>query len=179
MEVTGNTWSSPPTNWSEIGLVGEMYSGYITSGSANFVVADASSWIFKGTGLRNGSSIPGIITSDFDHVSPGPPTPSDLEVLGHSPIPLSEAYTNQGRWGADTYSDMTYYTDPSSGAGVLDTGDNNWINSLTPCASGVAQCPAATVATITGNLLRLFGQGPAGHIRPASNNLMTILPAGS
>ena len=179
LQVTGNTWSSPPTSWSEIGFVGEMYSGYITTGSANFVVADASSWIFKGTGLHNGSSIPGIITSDFDHVSDGPPTPNDLEVLGHSPIPLSQAYTNQGQWGADTYSDMTYYTDPTSGAGVLDTGDNNWINSLTPCASSVPQCPAATVATITGNLLWLFGQGPAGHFMPATNNLMTILPAGS
>jgi hypothetical protein len=179
MQVTGNTWSAPPSNWSEIGLVGEMYSGYITTGSANFVVADASSWIFKGTGLHNGSSLPGIITSDFDHVSPGPPTPGDLQVLGHSPIPLSEAYTNQGRWGADTYSDMTYYTDPTSDAGVLDTGDNNWINSLTPCSGGVPPCPAAAVAKITGNLLWLFGQGPAGHFLPSTNNLMTILPAHS
>jgi hypothetical protein len=35
------------------------------------------------------------------------------------------------------------------------------------------------VATITGNLLWLFGQGPAGHFVPATNNLMTILPVGS
>ncbi len=179
MEVTGNTWASPPTNWSEVGLVGELYSGYVTTGSAPFVVADAATWAFKETGLRNGSSIPGIITSDIDHVSPGPPTPANLQVLGHSPILLNQVYTNQGKWGWVTYSDMTYYTDPTGGAGVLDTGDNNWINALKPCPASVAQCPATDVAKITGNILRLFGQGPTGDIAPSTPNLNTIQPAGS
>jgi hypothetical protein len=179
MEVTGNTWASPPTNWSEVGLVGELYSGYVTSGSASFVVADAAAWTFKGTGLRNGSSIPGIITSDIDHVAPGPPTPADLQVLGHSPILLNQVYTNQGKWGWVTYSDMTYYTDPTRGAGVLDTGDNNWINAMTPCVASVPHCPATMVAKITGNILRLFGQGPTGDIAPSTPNLNTIQPAGS
>ncbi|HEY5250486.1 MAG TPA: N,N-dimethylformamidase beta subunit family domain-containing protein [Acidimicrobiales bacterium] len=177
--VTGNTWASPPTNWSEVGLVGELYSGYVTTGSAPFVVADASAWAFQGTGLRNGSSIPGLITSDIDHVSPGPPTPADLQVLGHSPIALNQVYTNQGKWGLVTYSDMTYYSEPDGGAGVLDTGDNNWINALTPCPRTVAHCPATEVAKITGNILRLFGQGPTGTNAPATSNLITILPPGS
>ena len=61
MQVTGNTWSSPPTNWSETGLVGEVYSGYLNPGStAPFVVADANAWIFKGTGLHRGSQIPDV-----------------------------------------------------------------------------------------------------------------------
>jgi len=179
MQVTGNTWSSPPTSWSSVGFVGGEYAGYLTTGTAAFVVADSSAWIFKGTGLQNGSSLPGIITSDIDHVSPGPPTPSNLQVLGHSPIPLAQAYTNAGRWGQYTYSDMTYYTDPTGGAGVVDTGDNNWINALTPCASTVPNCPAGMVATITGNVLWLFGQGPAGHIIPSVPNWRTITPAGS
>jgi hypothetical protein len=179
LQVTGNTWASPPTNWSEVGLVGELYSGYITKGSAPFVVADAASWAFKGTGLRNGSSIPGVIISDIDHVAPGPPTPADLQVLGHSPIGLEQVYTNQGKWGLATYSDMTYYTDPTGGAGVLDTGDNNWINALTPCAASVPQCPSTEIRKITGNILRLFGQGPTGAIAPATPNLNTIQPPGS
>ena len=180
MEVTGNTWSSPPTNWSEVPFTGELYSGYLT-GSANvpFVVFDASAWIFKGTGLKNGSQLPGVIMSDVDHLGPSSTMPQDLEILGHSPIPLSMIYTNQGRWGNNTYSDMTYYTDPQSQAGVLDTGTVDWIYSMSPCPTTVVNCPARAVRKMTGNLLWLFGQGPAGAITPSSANWQTIQPPGS
>ncbi|HTT86603.1 MAG TPA: N,N-dimethylformamidase beta subunit family domain-containing protein, partial [Acidimicrobiales bacterium] len=55
-QVTGNTWSSPPANWPETPFVGEAYSGYLEPRVAPvpFVVADASAWIFKGTGLHDG-----------------------------------------------------------------------------------------------------------------------------
>jgi hypothetical protein len=168
MEVTGNTWSSPPTDWSATGFVGQIYSGYLNLGSfAPFVVAEANAWIFKGTGLQNGSQLPGVIGSDIDHLDAS--SPPNIEVFGHSPVPLSLSYTNQGRWGGNTYSDMTYYTDPSSGAGVWDSGTVNWINAL-----GTSQ-----LATITGNLLWLFGQGPAGTRIPSVANWRTIEPAGS
>jgi hypothetical protein len=179
-QVTGNTWSSPPTDWPETSFVGESYSGYLQVGtSAPFVVSDASSWIYKGTGLKNGSTLPGVIQSDIDHVTPSTDTPSDIEVLGHSPIPLAITYTNQGKWAGFTYSDLTYYTDPTSGAGVIDTGDNNWINALDNCPVGVPTCPTAQVSAITGNILWLMGQGPAGRIEPAVSNLATVTPAGS
>ena len=88
-------------------------------------------------------------------------------MLGHSPIPLSKVYTNQGTWGGDTYSDMTYYTDPHSGAGILDTGNNNWINAMGTCPrTGCA--PRASSQKITGNILWLFGQGPAGRTAPVA-----------
>ena len=169
IQVTGNTWSSPPTNWSETGLVGEVYSGYLNPGStAPFVVADANAWIFKGTGLHRGSQIPGVLASDIDHLDASPP--ANIQVLGHSPVPLTSAYTNQGEWGGNTYSDMSYYTAPSRGAGVWDSGTVNWISAL-----GTAQ----PLATITANLLWLFGQGPAGARIPSVPNWRTIEPAGS
>jgi hypothetical protein len=169
MQVTGNTWSSPPTNWSVTPLVGQIYSGYLNPGSsAPFVVAEADAWIFKGAGLHNGSQIPGVLASDIDHLDAAPP--ANIEVFGHSPVPLSSAYTNQGEWGGNTYSDMSYYTAPSSGAGVWDSGTVNWINALDT---------AQPLATITGNLLWLFGQGPAGKRIPSVPNWRTIEPAGS
>lgn len=178
MEVTGNTWSSPPSSWSEIPFVGEEYSGYLFPGlAAPFVVADATAPIYKGTGLHDGSSLPNVIRSDIDHVDPGA-GPPDLMVLGHSPIPLASVYTNQGQWGDVTYSDMTYYTDPDGGAGVLDTGTNNWINAMRPCDPGVA-CAQDSLDRITGNILWLFGQGPAARLWPARSNLATIRPSGS
>lgn len=175
MQVTGNTWSSPPSSWPETPLVGEVYSGYLNPGStAPFRVADASSWVFNGTGLHDGSTLPGVIASDIDHVVPGT-NPPNLTVLGHSPIPLSIVYTNQGQWGDDTYSDMTYFTFPHGGAGVIDTGNNNWINAM---GVGTARVRAA-LDRITGNILWLFGQGPAGRLRPSRSNLASITPAGS
>jgi hypothetical protein len=180
MEITGNTWSSPPSSWPGDPLVGETYSGYLLPGStpAPFVVADARSWIYRGTHLHDGSVLPGVIASDIDHVSQFSGVSPDLMVLGHSPIPLSEVYTNQGTWGADTFSDMTYYTDPHSRAGVIDTGNNNWINAMATCPSH-GSCAAGELQTITGNILWLFGQGPAGRRMPSRSNLASILPSGS
>jgi hypothetical protein len=169
MQVTGNTWSSSPSSWSEIPLVGENYSGYLYPGrSAPLVVTEANAWIFKGTGLQNGSQIPGVLGSDIDHLDAS--SPANIEVFGHSPVPLSLAYTNEGRWDGDTYSDMTYYTSPSSGAGVWDSGSVDWIEALRT---------SQPLATITGNLLWLFGQGPAGKLIPSVPNWRTIEPAGS
>ena len=181
LEVTGNTWFSPPTDWPESGFVGEMYAGFLEPGSPPepFVVYDANAWIFKGTGLQDGSALPGVIQADFDHVAPSWPMPSDLQVLGHSPILLANSQTELGQWGEYTYSDMTYYTTPKSKAGVLDTGDNNWIYSMNPCAPGVTACPAPAVQQITGNLLWLFGQGPAGRFIPSVTNWSQVTPAGS
>ena len=181
LEVTANTWGSPPTDWPESGFVGEMYAGYLQPGTPSFpfVVYDASAWIYKGTGLHDGSRLPGLIESDFDHATQSYPMPSDLQVLGHSPLPLSDVQTDLGQWGNDTYSDMTYYTDAASKAGVVDTGDNNWVNALTPCSANSKNCPAGAVARITGNVLWLFGQGPAGRITPSVPNWQSVTPAGS
>jgi hypothetical protein len=179
-QVTGNTWGSPPANWPEDPFVGETYSGYLNgSDSVPFVVYDASAWIFQGTGLQNGSKINGVVMSDIDHVHPTWAMPPNLQVLGHSPVPLSMVYTNQGTWGPYTYSDMTYYTDPQSGAGVLDTGTVNWIAAMGACPASVASCGADVVQQITGNLLRVFGQGPAGATNPAVANWWTLQPTGS
>jgi hypothetical protein len=180
MQVTGNTWSSPPSSWSANPVVGEGYSGYLYPGlSAAFVVADAASWVFAGTGLHDGSVLPRVIASDIDHVDQYPGMPTDLTVLGHSPIPLAKAYTNQGTWGSVTYSDMTYYTDPLNHAGVIDTGNNNWINAMGYSCPRAGRCTALELQRITGNILRLFGQGPAGRRRPSRSNLGSIHPAGS
>ncbi len=69
MQVTGNTWERPPTNWSPLPQIGVQYSGYLTPGaSAPMVITAPSSWVFAGTGLKKDSSLPGVIASDFDHV---------------------------------------------------------------------------------------------------------------
>jgi N,N-dimethylformamidase beta subunit-like, C-terminal len=181
MDVTGNTWDQPPTNWSASSFLGQIYSGFLDVGEPNapLVVWDASSWLFKGTNLQNGSAVPGVINSDFEHLDPAGPSQPNLQVLAHSPIPLSTAYTNQGHWNGDTYADTTYYTDPTSHAGLFDSGDNVWVGDLAPCQPAVTSCPAPVVQLMTANLLRLFGQGPAGLLEPSVPNWTGVVPKGS
>ena len=179
LEVTGNTWSSPPTDWSETVLTGEEYAGYgpLTM-TFPFVVSDASSWLYRGTGLVNGSRIAGVIASDIDHFDPNAIAPANLEIVGHSPLPVADVFTTQGAWNGDTYSDATYWTDPQSKAGVFDSGTVNWIAAMDSCP-GHGVCPASLIQRITGNLLRFFGQGPAGRRAPSVSNISSITPAGS
>ena len=181
LAVTGNSWSVPPSSWPETNLVGEQYSGYVLpeGAPAALRVFDSSAWIFDGTGLSDGSSVPGVIASDIDHLAPAGTFPSDLQVLAHSPVALSEVFTSQGKWNGDTYSDMTYFTDPSSEAGSFDSGTVNWIVAMMPCPTSTNGCPATTVSAMTGNLLRVFGQGPAGLQTPSKRNWQTISPIGS
>jgi hypothetical protein len=177
LEVTGNTWSSPPTDWPESPFVGESYGGFLEPNAppAAFVVADASSWVFAGTGLQNGSALPGVLRSDFDELGPPGTFPSNVQVLAHSPIPLSSVQTNQATAHGDAFSDMTYYTDSASDAGVLDSGTNNWIPMLSACPVTQAGCSTGMVRHITGNILHLFGQGPAGRTEPSVPNATQFL----
>lgn len=171
LDVTGNTWGSPPASWPEDAFVGEGYVGYRQLGlpSIPFVVADASAWIFAGTHAHNGTAIPGVIASDVDGFNPNA-HPADLEIFGHSPVPLAGSVANGTHWGPVYYSDMTYYTDPASKAGVFDSGTNNWIAALTPCAPRKRACPSGFVRRVTANLLRRFAEGPAGAIARSHAN---------
>ncbi|GDY31650.1 N,N-dimethylformamidase beta subunit family domain-containing protein [Gandjariella thermophila] len=176
LEVTGNTWAAPPANWPESDFVGAAYNGFLRPNAppGGFTVVDAGAWIFAGTGLRDGAVVPGVIRSDVDRFDAGGGHPPDVQIFGHSPLPVAQAEANT-RNGPVFYSDMTYYTDPRGHAGVFDSGTNNWIPALAPCPRGVP-CPAEVVRRITGNLLRVFGQGPAGDVQPSQPNWQRIYP---
>jgi hypothetical protein len=158
LEVTGNTWSVAPASWSEVPFVGAEYTGYVRPGRrpVPMVVTDASAWLYHGTALTNGSTIPGVILGDFDQYAVGQ-APANVQILAHSPVPLTEVQTNT----SIPASDVTYYSNPASGAGIFDTGSTTWIPMLQ--ATPVLQ-------QITGNLLALFGGGPAGHSKPSVAN---------
>lgn len=175
LEVTGNTWASSPANWPEDDFVGENYNGFLEPGVHSVLtVADDSAWIFAGTGLHNGSALPAVIASDVDSLEPGQGHPAGVQVLAHSALPAGQAQA-RSRAGGVFYSDMTYYTDPASHAGIWDSGTNNWIPALEP-GSGETPGTAAKVQAITANLCWLLGQGPAGTLRPATPNWHDFYP---
>ena len=108
-----------PLNRPEQTLLGEMYAGNWEPrlGGFPWVVADASSWVFAGTGLKNGDSLPGLVGYEYDKVDSHFPVPQGLEILASSPV--VDVSKNHDE------SDTTLYT-AASGARVFDAGTIEW-----------------------------------------------------
>jgi hypothetical protein len=166
--VTQNWWGQPPANLPASTLVGEAYSGVGYNNQQVFplVVADASSWLYQGTGLVNGQKVPNVLTADFDQYNPNRAgNPPDVEILAHSPVVIQFD-------GAHKFADTSYYTWRPSNAGVFESGANSWIPSLERCpaTTPASQCPAPIMRKLTGNLMRVFGEGPVGLHYPSHAN---------
>ncbi len=170
-EVTQNWWGQAPASAPASEIVGSSYVGFNNTTTFPLVVSDASSWLFRGTGLTDGSQIPGVLGADFNQYLTSRPNPPGVEIVAHSPVVI-------GFDGAHLYADTTYYSWRPSGAGVFETGTNNWISTLSACPPGTASCPAPLIQKITGNLLRVFGAGPAGKTYPSVSNVAQFYPGG-
>jgi hypothetical protein len=126
------------------------------------VIGEASSWVFSGTGLKDGDKLPKLVGNEYDRVTPERPTPTNIEVLAHSPVVCR---------GVKSFSDVTYYTTPS-GAGVFATGTFQIEAHMgPPCADDKVQGVDCQVRKVMTNVLVTFGNGPAGVERPSKNNL--------
>jgi hypothetical protein len=161
-QVTGN-WRSPPVPRPESVLTGVLY--HCAGVQEDMVIADASSWLFAGTGLRNGDRLSDVVMWEYDSVDPSYPTPETIQILAHSPLICG---------GRRDYAHMAYYT-AKSGAGVISTGTIGWVPAL---RCGGQPNPASEyptcipeVITVTKNVLRVFARGPAGLSHPSEPNL--------
>lgn len=157
-EVTGQ-WRYPPDPRPESVLTGVFYESNPVK--ADMVIRNPDHWLFAGTGVVDGSHLPGLVGGEYDRVNLSVPTPRPIEVLAHSPLVCN---------GISSHSDMAYYT-TSSGAGVLSTGTNWWINAL---AGGSGPICHRITNVVTNNMLRVFASGPAGHQHPAVDNLASL-----
>jgi hypothetical protein len=157
--ATANTWNQSPLDAPPSEIVGNTYGGYGIDDP--MVITNPTAWPFTGTGVTLGTQLPHVISGDYDHYLAGQPGPSDVEILAQSPVVTD--------YGHHDYSDMIYYSEPG-GAGVFSTGSIGWTPSLSPCAAADPSCPAKIVRAITSNVLRLFGQGPAGRTQPSVPN---------
>jgi len=111
-------------------LVGEEYAAISAGrGAGALRRRRPAAWILAGTGLSRGSTVPDVLLSISTSSTPVPTgQPADL---AHSPVRWATPRAASAPNAAFVYSDMTYYTDPSSHG--LDTGTNNWIHRLEPC----------------------------------------------
>ena len=87
---------------------------------ADMVVTDASSWFYDGCNLSDGHVVP---QGDPRGVRPLRPVAAraraTLDVLAHSPVP-----------GQSNWSDITYYTAPGNGGGVLASGSASFVSMI-------------------------------------------------
>lgn len=175
-QVTGNTWSDPPASWPENQFVGEAYAGFVTDKlpAKPLVVVDPSSFVFQGLTVRQGTVVPGVLVGDVDGFDPGD-HPAGLDVLAHSPISRADGQS-PFNYNGTFYSDMTYYTNRTSGAGVFDSGTNNWIPAMGACPASERSCPQQFTTTVMGNVFRAFGDGPAGRHHPSRANWSGVPP---
>ncbi len=160
-QVSQNEWGQPPANWSPSELLGANYIGY-NAATAPLVDSDPTSWLFTGTGLAAGATIPASVANDFQQYQPSAPNPPNVEILAHSPVQVEEH--------GPAYADTTYYTMPTSKAGIFDSGTTQWIPDLSPCPATETACPAPTMQKLTNNILRVFGEAPVGDRYPSVAN---------
>jgi hypothetical protein len=154
-------FGSPPRP--ESSLIGVQYSCFPADGP--FTISKAGSWVFRGTGVKNGDSFEGLIGPETDQLNWYGPIPRPIEVLANSRIRCGTSSTT---------SNATYYT-TKSGAGVFATGTMRWncaLGGLT-CGHGVTKQTSTFVKKVTTNILRAFAAGPAATTHPAHDNLKT------
>jgi hypothetical protein len=117
-ELTTVEWRDIPVNKPENALLGSMYSSEIDYGASSpWVVTNANHWIYRGTGVKNGDTIPGLIGYEYDSVWNNGFTPPNLQVLSSSSVLDS--------YGKHTIANGTIYT-ADSNALVFNAGTIYW-----------------------------------------------------
>ena len=164
-QVTTSFREAPAAN-PESSITGSYYE--CNPVSADWVVADSSAWMFEGSGIRNGDRMPKMVGNEYDRVTAGVPTPSNIQVIARSPVNCK---------GLNSYADSTWYSVPS-GAGVFSAGTFGWSPLLddVTCGDGItaASTMRCRVLHVTGNILRAFAAGPAGRAHPSVSNTAVV-----
>ena len=133
---------------------------------ADMVVTDASSWFYDGCNLSDGQAFSTVILGEYDRYVPALPGPHNADVLAHSPVP-----------GQSNWSDITYYTAPGNGGGVLASGSASFVSLLgtdgdIPSIVIRGAIPGVTdvIRRSMENVYGRFGLGPATSYGSSGGN---------
>jgi hypothetical protein len=156
--LTTVNWRDAPVSRPEMEIVGVGYDGNPVK--ANLVIADPTAWMFDGLGFTAGQVIaPDVIGPEFDRVFPAS-SPKNIQVVAHSPVKVG---------ARPSAADTSYYSAPS-GAGVFASASIWWLTKLSPPRIFAASPYIPEIVEITNNVLRAFGEGPAGQKYPSIPN---------
>jgi hypothetical protein len=162
--VTGATstarWRDAPVPRPEHELLGMQYECYPVD--TDYVVVSPGWWGFRGTDVRAGDRIADLVGPEADRVYPDDRLPRPLQVLSDSPYSCG---------GVPTRAQSVYFT-TDSGAAVFNAGTLRWVCALADrCERPLERRTVDFVSQVTDNVLRVFADGPAGHRRPARDNV--------
>jgi len=151
-------WRDPFLNRPEQQLMGVQFTGQIDINAQNapYVVTNSSHWMFAGTGMVDGDSVPSIVGYEMDSSMSSFPLPTSVagtyQVLSQSP------FVDSG--GAQTIAHSSIYQAPS-GAWVFGAGTTSWSWGLD--ADGIAAPKGGDprIQRATANLLQRFGASPS------------------
>lgn len=164
--TTTVNFRSGPVNRPEQQLVGMMFDDLVGYGAnVPYVVTGSNSWVYAGTGLADGDSIPGLVGYEMDRSFSEYPAPASLNgtytILSHSP------YVSIG--GTSTYAESAVYQAPSA-AWVFAAGTISWPGGLDSNVAGTT--PDPRIQRITSNVLDRFVAGPGPASGPPSSPLL-------
>lgn len=108
-----------PINRPENELVGTMYESYEWV-SGPWTVANEGSFLYAGTGLRNGDQLPFMVGYEYDRVSENGVSPK-VDIVAHSPVVSA--------YGGPSWSDAVTYEGPR-GSLVFGAGTIEWAYGL-------------------------------------------------
>ncbi len=134
-------------------LTGVLSAGSTATAGFDWVVANASHWIYGGTGLHDGDVLRKLVGYEWDNPRVGDATWDDVRPSGQ--VVLAQSPT-----GATASHGASYYEAPS-GARVFAAGTIQWSFGLPALGSGSTPHDDRVV-TITTNVLDRFVAGPVG-----------------
>jgi hypothetical protein len=163
--TTTVNFRSAPVNRPEQTLEGVQYTSSIAWNTAvPYVVTNSSHWVYAGTGLRDGDSIPSIVGYEMDRLFANyPQPPANQVLLSRSP------YTNDA--GQADYANSSIYQAPS-GAWVFGAGTIEWGWGLDTMPWDTVTHVDARIQRITANVLDAFLNGA-----PVVHHLTVTAPA--
>ena len=148
-------WQDPPVSRPENALTGTIYGGQLNPFVQDWVVLNSDSWLFRGTGLRPGDHVPGLVGKEYDRSAANGAGPPGLQVLSRSPI-VNQPYPGTGE------AESTLYTAPS-GAIVFSAGTITWSWGLDganfPIGALHSTPVSPAIQRLTANLLDFFEYG--------------------
>lgn len=165
-------WRNAALNRPEQQLLGSMFVAQQPSGSAPapFVVANSSNWLYAGTGVQDGDSIPGIVGYECDRSQAAVAQPN--AVPGTYALLSDTVFTTSLQ--TTQHANATVYQ-AGSGAWVFNAGSIEWSWGLSDIGARTSSDPR--IQRLTANVLDALAAGPADL--PAAPSGLTATPVRS
>lgn len=110
-------WRDPLLGRPEDALIGQMWESWFAGAGFSFRPIHTSAWPFAGTGLHDGSILPGIVGYEYDRQFRDASAPTNVTTLAASPVINTT--------GSHSVANTTLYT-AMSGARVFAAGTIQW-----------------------------------------------------